>query len=55
MLPIIRHKFHQTQRTIVAALKESLETHREAAALRSEDSSAIDTVMPALTPDRRRR
>jgi uncharacterized protein YndB with AHSA1/START domain len=29
MLPIIRRKFHQTQRAILAALKESLETHRD--------------------------
>ena len=30
MLPIIRRRFHQTQRAILAALKESLETHRGA-------------------------
>ena len=28
MLPIIRRKFHQTQRAILVALKESLESHR---------------------------
>lgn len=30
MLPIVRRKFHQTQRTILAGLKESVETHRDA-------------------------
>ena len=30
MLPIIRRRFHQTQRAILAALKESIETHRGA-------------------------
>jgi len=32
MLPIIRRKFHETQRGILAALKESLDTHRNAVA-----------------------
>jgi hypothetical protein len=31
MLPIIRRKFHQTQRAILAALKQSLEPHRDVA------------------------
>jgi hypothetical protein len=30
MLPIIRRKFHQTQRAILAAPKQSLETHADA-------------------------
>ena len=42
-LPLIRRKFHQTQRAILAALKESLETHGDAAELSSEDGSAFDT------------
>jgi len=43
MLPMIRRKFHQTHRAILAALKESLETHRDGAGVRSEDGSAFDT------------
>ena len=42
MLQMIGRKFHQTQRAILAALKESLETHGDAAELRSEDGSAFD-------------
>jgi hypothetical protein len=53
MLPIIRRKFHRAQRAILPALKDSLDTHG-AAVVRSEHSSAIDTVMSDLTPDRRR-
>jgi hypothetical protein len=30
-LPIVRRKFHQTQRAILAALKASLEARRDAA------------------------
>jgi hypothetical protein len=30
MVPIIRRKFHRTQRVILAALKQSLETQRHA-------------------------
>jgi uncharacterized protein YndB with AHSA1/START domain len=33
MLPIVRRKFHQTQRAILAALQVSLETQRDAAEL----------------------
>jgi hypothetical protein len=43
MLPMIRRKFHEIQRTILASLKESLERDGDAAVLRSEDGSAFDT------------
>jgi hypothetical protein len=43
MLPMIRRKFHQTKRAILAALQESLETDGDAVELRSQDGSAFDT------------
>jgi uncharacterized protein YndB with AHSA1/START domain len=43
MLPMIRRKFHQTQRAILAALKDSLGTHGDVAEPRSKDGSAFDT------------
>jgi uncharacterized protein YndB with AHSA1/START domain len=43
MLPMIRRKFHQTQRAILAALKESFETHDDAAELRTADDTPSRT------------